>query len=190
MEPRFCWAGRGILDGMPNRGGSQHPVDQLIGALVQPGRVVEPTEIDRIIDRMATAPFDPRLAPVPLAERGLDYQGRVLLARDESLFMHLVRRVLIDGQWAEGTTTEQYLADLRRGVRATSARLAVYARRGGRLATALTATAGSVPVERRGPAALPLLLVVYSADRSMIVTGYQVSSLQVAGISEDARWLR
>ncbi len=37
---------------------------------------------------------------------------------------------------------------------------------------------------------LPEILVVYSADRGMIITGYQLSSLSQTGIPAEARWLR
>jgi hypothetical protein len=111
-------------------------------------------------------------------------------ARDESLFVHLVRRVLIDAQWAAGTTADRYLSDLRRGVRAGDAKPAGYARRGGFLAATLTPTDQAVPAPRRGPRSVPEPLVAYSADRGMVVTGYQVSGRHVAGIPEDARWLR
>jgi hypothetical protein len=58
------------------------------------------------------------------------------------------------------------------------------------MAVTLTLTAEAVPPERRTADSLPWRLVVYAADRGMIVTGYQVSGLDRIGIPEDARWLR
>ena len=52
-----------------------------------------PTEIIDIIDRMATAPFDPAIARVPLAERGLTYGGHTLGAQEPSLRYYLFKRV-------------------------------------------------------------------------------------------------
>lgn len=112
-----------------------------------------------------------------------------MLGRDDPLFVHLVRRVLGDKQWTVGTTAEQYVADPRRTVRAADPRLAVYARRGGYVAATLTPTDRAVPAERRGPTSLPDLLVVYSADRGAMLTGYQVAGPQTVAILKDARWL-
>jgi hypothetical protein len=144
---------------------SQHPTDQLIRELIQSGRATEPAEIERILDRMASAPFDPRAVRVPIHERGLTYGNRMILERADSLFLHLVRRVLIRGQWSIGTTPDQYLDDLRQVVRVQDINLTVYSRRGGSLAAALAPTNQVVPPDRRGPRSLPELFVVYSADR-------------------------
>ncbi len=54
----------------------------------------------------------------------------------------------------------------------------------------LTPTADAVPNARRAASSLPEILVVYSADRGMIITGYQVSSSSQTGIPAEARWLR
>ena len=178
---------RGILSGMPS---GEPSIAQLIRMLVQTRRDPKPDVSERIINEIATAPFDPRMARIPIRERGLTYQNRTLLDHDDSLFVHLVRRVLIDGQWALGTSAGQYLDDLHRAASAPEARLAIYFRRGGYLATTLTSTNRALPESRRGPRSLPELLVVYSADRGIIVTGYQVSSVVIAGIPEDARWLQ
>jgi len=40
------------------------------------------------------------------------------------------------------------------------------------------------------PVSLPDMLVVYSPDRGIILTGYQVSNLDRTGIPAEARWLR
>ena len=47
-----------------------------------------------------------------------------------------------------------------------------------------------IPVPRRGWRFLRRVLVVYSADRGIIVTGYQVTGRQAAAIPEDAQWLK
>jgi hypothetical protein len=168
---------------------STHPVDRLIRDLVETGRPARPEERERITERIATAPFEPRNVRVPPRERDLVFLGRTLDASTDSLFLHLVRRVVIDGQWAAGTTTDEYLADLRSAVRAPRTRLALYRRRGGYLAAALTPSEAAVAPARRGPRFLPWLLVVYSADHGIIVTGYQASDLAVVAIPEDAQWL-
>ncbi len=169
---------------------SRQPVDRLIRELIDTGRQATEAEIGRIIERMATAPFDPRVRPVPVKDRGLAYQGRVLGEREDSLFYHLVKRVRIEETWPDGTTADQYLADLRQAVRAPTARLALYKERGGHIAAIITPTSTVLREARRGPQAYPNLLVIYSADRGIIVSGYQFSTFARARIPQEARWLR
>lgn len=168
---------------------SDHPTDRLIRELIQTGRPVEAGEVERILERMASAPFDPRIIRTPARERGQHYCGRTVQPHDEAVVVHLVRRVLRDEQWADGTTSQEYLDDLRRSIR-LEAQLALYHRRGGNVAATLTPTAHVVPAERRGPRSLPVLWVVYSADRGIIVTGYQASSRDEISIPEDTKWLQ
>ncbi len=169
---------------------SQHPVDRLIRELIQTGRPATSEEIDQIVERMATAPFDRRAVPVPRRLRGLTYRGRALGQREDSLTLHLFKRVVDEQQWAVGTTAAVYLNDLRRGVRSPAARLAIYERRGGIIAVSVIATSGAVPASRLAGNSLPNLIVVYSLDRSIILSGYQFSTLEQTGVPEEVRWLR
>jgi len=169
---------------------SRHPTDRLIRELIQTGRPATEDEIGRIVDRMAAMPFDRCIIPVPTTLRGQTYRGHTLGAREDSLTYHLTKRVVDERQWLDGTTADEYLADLRRAVRAPSARLATYERRGGHIAVTMTPTSAAVPSVRRTPASLPDVLVVYSADRGIILSGYQVSSLDQTGIPDEARWLK
>lgn len=169
---------------------SQHPTDRLIRALIHSGRTAPPDEIARIIDRLATVPFDPRQRRVRQIERGLSYQGRQVREREDSLFYHLAKRVVDDAQWAPGTTEEQYLADLRQAVRSPSARLAAYRDRGGNIVAAISSTAAILPPVRQGARVLSNLLVIYSADRGIIVTGYQFSTLAATRVPQEALWLK
>lgn len=148
-----------------------------------------PDEVEQIIERMATAPFDQRLVRVPLDERGAMYQGDALGARANALTYHVIKRVVIEPQWVYGTTAAQYMHDLRRAVRTPSARLIVYTRRGGNLAATITPTETVMPAERRGPETLPQLLVIYAADRGTLITGYQFSRLEMTGVPEELQWL-
>ncbi len=169
---------------------SRHPADRLIRELIGTRREATDDEIAQIVERMATAPFHPAVLPVPMHLRGLAFQGRAILDREDALTCHLIKRVVADRQWTEDTSAADYLADLRRAVRAPAARPALYTRRGGRIAVTLTPTADAVPNDRRAASSLPEILVVYSADRGMIITGYQVSSLSQTGIPAEARWLQ
>ena len=42
----------------------------------------------------------------------------------------------------------------------------------------------------QGLRALPHLLVLYAADRGMIVSGYQFSGRETLAIPQEARWLK
>lgn len=138
------------------------------------------------MERIAGAPFMGKVRVRP-AERGRRYLGRGVGAVEESLFVHLVRRVR-EGQWAEGTTESEYLEDLRAAVRDPSARLALYVLRGGHVAAAFSNN--RMPPSRRGPNALDYLFVVYSADRGRIISGYQASSLDAVEVSASPLWVR
>jgi hypothetical protein len=168
---------------------SSHPVDRLIRELMQIGQRVDQRKVELILNRMARAPFNPRAEPARTDELGLRCQGRTVQRRNESLFVHVVRRVVMDEQWAFGVTEAQYLDDLRRAIRDPSARLALYQRRGGHIAATLTPTANAVSLARRGSRARNWLWVVYSADRGIIVSGYQVSSRDELSIPRETRWL-
>ena len=176
--------------GDSDEGFSRHPADVLIRELVRTGRAAMPEEIARIIERMATAPFDQRVLSVPEKLRGVSSQGRRLGDRETALVIHLAQRIVGDLQWVAGTTAPEYVADLRSAVRDPSARLVVYRRRGGDVAATLTPTNRIVPASRRGLKALPWLFVVHSADRGIIVSGYQASGLGTLSMPGNARWLR
>lgn len=163
-------------------------MDRLIRELIATGRPATTHEIERIRERMATAPFDPRPRPVPTVLRGQVVAGRRLEALAPSLIVHLAQRVLLDAQWGEETTPEAYLEELRRAVRSEQARLVIYEARGGNVAAAFADN--EVPEERLGANAEPFIWVVYSADRGMLITGYQVSGLETVRLGEKVRWLR
>ena len=46
-----------------------------------------------------------------------------------------------------------------------------------------------VPDDRRGPNDQLLMVVIYSADRGQILTGYQIRDTNELNIPDDARWL-
>jgi hypothetical protein len=169
---------------------SGHPVDRLIRELIRTGRQATGAEVARIVERIATAPFGGSTVRVPVKERGARYGDLVLGTRADSLTYHLVKRVAIEQQWPDGTSGEQYLADLARAIRDPRARLAVFPRRGGSIAATITPTARVIPAHRLGAEPASQLLVIYSADRGMIVTGYQFSTLDQTGVPEEAVWLR
>ena len=143
---------------------SQHSTDRLIRDLLHSGRIATGEEIDQIVRHMAGASFPSETA-------------------------HRNRRTA-EQQWADVTTVGQYVDDLRRAIVDPAARMAIYMRRGGHMAAALTDTARIVPEERRGANAALLLFVAYSADRGILVTGYQASSLHSISLPGGVQWLK
>jgi hypothetical protein len=164
-------------------------VDRLIREVIETRRWPTPGEIVEIADRIASAPFDPQSEmPVRMKHRRLRYEGQTLGARASALMYHLVKRVVDDQQRAFGTTAVEYVVDLWRAVQSSDARMVLYGRRGGCLATVIARN--HIPTERRGDNSLPWIMVVYSADHGTIITGYQISSNAPSNIPEDGLWLR
>jgi hypothetical protein len=161
----------------------------LTRAIIAGSRRPTASDIDQIIERAATAPFNPEIVVVPRSQRGLAYFDDTLGRRAPSVLAHLVKRILAERQWSNGTTVADYLDDLRRGVRHEAARHAVFARRGGSMFVSLAPTDAVVPEERRGPRWDPIFVVVYSADRGIIVSGDQASTLGMVAIPGDVQWL-
>lgn len=174
------------LEGEPLVDPAEDPTDRLIREVLRTRQAASPEEADRILERIGAASFMGEVR-VPPRHRGLTYRGRGVRAREDSLFYHLAKRV-DEGQWAEGTAEEEYLEDLRAAARDPSARLVLYALRGGAIAAVLSEN--PVPEERRGPDAPDYLFVAYSADRATIITGYQVSGVETLNLSEDPLWIR
>lgn len=101
-------------------------------------------------------------------------RGRSAFAPFRADWDRMIKRVVIEQQRADGTTAHQYLNDRREAVRSPSARLAVFERRGGSLAATIIPANQIMPIAQRGRRPLLELLVIYSADRGIIVSGYQI----------------
>lgn len=170
------------LEGEPR----EDATDRLIREILRTRRSATEGEAERILKRIAGAPFMGEVR-VPPRHRGLRYGGREVRAKENSLFYHLAKRV-DEGQWAERTIEGGYLEDLRSVATDPSARLVLYTLRGGNVAAVISEN--PAPEERRGPDALEYLFVAYSADRATIITGYQVSGIETLNLSEDPLWLK
>ena len=177
--------GRRVAGGSSEQ--ERHPVDTLIRELVHTRRSPSREEVQQIRERVAQAPFQDRIVPVRTYERGVTYQGRTVQSRDDAGFIHLVRRVVIDQQWADGTTMLEYVSDLHELAHSSESDMFVYDRGNGCVVGILGKNA--IPRVRLGSEALTYLFVVYSADRSSIITGYQISGLDQIDISESPLWL-
>lgn len=164
-------------------------MDSLIRAIILTRRQATPTEVDQIIGRIASAPFETKPVRVPVQYR-VAFQGRTLRNREPSVLVHFIKRTLAERQWHRETTQDDYLADLWHAARAPEARVLAYTRWGERFAATITPTERVVPRGRLGPEFCGNLLVVYSADRGMIRTGYMFTDLADLDLPEDVLWLR
>jgi hypothetical protein len=174
----------------PSDPASPHPVDELIARLIREQAEASPEDLDRIVQRIATAPFSRRSVRVPRLDRGLRH-GHVVLGRTaDSLDYHLAKRVGGELQWSGSTTADDYLRDLRAAVRHSQARILVYERSGDVCAATVTPTVEAVPRDRLGERWLPHLLVVYSARHGIVRTAYMFSDFNELDMPEAIRWLR
>jgi hypothetical protein len=149
-----------------------------------------PADVAAIVERIATAPFSRRLLRVPARYRGMTYGSIIVERLTDSLDYHLVKRVRDELQWAEGTTAAEYLRDLRAAARHPGARVFVYAWQDDFVAATMSSTDETVAAHRRGPKWHANLLVVYSARRGTVQTGYMCSGIQELTLPEVIRWLR
>ncbi len=168
-----------------------HPADRLIHDLIAQPRTATEQEIRLITDRIASAPFSPDIQDVPVRDRGRSYLGITLGIQADSLTYHLFRRTVEEKQWAMGTNGGSIRAEPSSGgSRSAGASRALPAvgdagRRGGNCATNRTLDSQQI-----GERALPNLLIVYLADRGILLSGYQFSALDKVRIPKDALWLK
>ncbi len=169
-------------------GESQHPADRMVRRLIALRTQPRTEEMTAIAARLQEAPFASRQVRVDRGLVGQTYLGREISAREDSLFAHLVTRVLKDQQFREGTTAEEYVGAIQAVLSAPSTEWYAYQFRG----TPTLLAAGNtdvLPSEILGPKALPRFIVVFGADYGTIRSGYQASSLATVTIPEEAlRW--
>ena len=58
------------------------------------------------------------------------------------------------------------------------------------MAAAVSRTDAVIPTARQGSGFQPFVLVVYSADRGVVISGYQFSNFARVSIPPDAIWLK
>jgi hypothetical protein len=168
-----------------------HPTDQLIRDLIAHPRSATEQEIQLITDRIADAPFNRDLQKVPVPLRGLDYRGGSLGTQLTSVVLHFIQHVEIEKQWAPSTTIEAYIESLHRTARVPEAQIALYRQWGTRdIAAIIVPTEKVLDSRQMGSGTLPNLLVVYGADRGMLVSGYQFRTMDNVRIPKDAVWLK
>jgi hypothetical protein len=143
--------------------------------------------VDAIRHRISEAPFNTRPMSVQADLVGRMHLGRTIPPRAESLSVHLWRRVLVDEQWAPGTTSDDYLDDLRNAAREPGVRLGIYTLR--QSPHAVVIGPNRVPEVRRGVRAGNWIVVPYSVNGGMLTSGFQVHDLANVSLPPSARWL-
>ncbi|MGI8691089.1 MAG: hypothetical protein ACR2M3_21115 [Thermomicrobiales bacterium] len=168
-----------------------HPADQLIHDLIAHPRAATDEEIRLITDRIATAPFNPAIQKVSIANRRFAYQGATPGRQTDSLTLHLIQRVMRDRQWAMGTTAMDYLRSLHAAARSESVQIALYRQWEERdIAVIIARTRTVLGEQQLGARSETNLIVVYRADRGILVSGYQFSTMDEIAIPDDALWLK
>lgn len=168
---------------------SRHTVDVRIRELSDPSTEMTNDDLDAIVEHVATASFSAKQWSIPHQMR-IVFDGVQVGATAESALYHVLKRVVHDRQWSTATSLSGYFEDIVATVQSSSSRIAVFRRWQQTTVAFLAETSAIVPVHRRGAAALPFVLVLYSADTGKINTAYMVASEPAARIPGHARWLR
>lgn len=166
----------------------EEEANRLIRELLDLKRVATREEIQKVLAQVRQAPFRSGAIRVDVDVQGARVLGRTLGKREPSSIAHLAKRVLVEKQWADDTTPEQYLADLHGIADDPAVCIVIFRSRDGQHMLGLWAP-NHIPAERLGEGSQRYLWVLYSADYGTITTGYQVSSLDRVAIPEGARWL-
>lgn len=154
-----------------------------------PDRRANEAEIQGLRNRLIGAGFLEEVR-IPPSSRGLSASGYTLGEREGSLVHHLVQRIVLDEQWADGTTPKQYLTDLRASINDSSARFGVGKPFGNSAPLVYVFADNLVPQWRRGRRDESLMFVLYGVADGVIITGHMVSSTDAVRKADDFRWLR
>lgn len=162
-------------------------MDRLIRDIIAARHEPDAEDVESIFVHIRDAPFRGRVR-VPPRRRGIEYMRRRVERVDDSAFVHLVQRVVEDGQWSYGTTVRQYLSDLAEAVASPDAQLVLYGIAGENYAGVFAPN--TVPSERLGRRFLPYVYVVYAADFGTLSSGYNVGGRNSMEVGDDPRWYR
>jgi hypothetical protein len=182
-------------DGYTGRRASRRSEDASIGREATAGYSTTktatgaaPVYVQEAIRLMLAAPFASRVVNVHKTARGQMLLGRPVGKQEPTLVAHLAKRIWTEQQWTSGTTTGQYLEDLRTAIGHKKARFVRYQAKDGRQCVGCFAP-NTAPATRLGTNPHPFLWVVYDVQRDRIVTGHMASSLDAVDIPESAEWL-
>ena len=140
----------------------EREADEIIRSVVAGPRRPAPGNRAIVCARAAAAPLATRSVHVPPALRGVEYAGYCLGSMERSDVLHLVKRVVIDGQWENGTTVRSLLEDLHSLLAGDDVRVAVYQDMG--RTVALFHGANRIPAAHCGAERQDYCAVVYDAD--------------------------
>lgn len=170
---------------------SMSEADRLILEVAAGVRRLTPEELQRVLEHVAEAGFDPNAQEQARGRvAGLEWRGGILRGSDRlpPVEVHYLWHVVRNREWPEGTTLEGYVESIRHVVLdATSGVFASHYQD----AWQLGVVRGSR--EWRGPAEFPWVLVEYRVDRGHWVTAFQpregLGALR-SPYRRDIRWLR
>jgi hypothetical protein len=166
----------------------RHP-DALIHELVaEPERPATADELVRILEHIARSPFNTRRVEIPSELVGEEFLGKKLGKSEDSLTVHLARRVFDNAQWSSKTTREDFLNDIRRAILHPDAALAVYETP--RTDYAVVAAPNIVSQSRLGRQPGKFMVVPYSANRGRSISAWQAKDEESLLIPERARWIK
>jgi len=161
---------------------SANLVDQRIRQIVAGSRSPSIEDVVMIQQRAASATFYRSEANTPNDLVGMQLpDGHVIGERERSIYIHLAKRIQ-QGQWDRSTSPEGYLNDLQAFTKRDDVQVLLYERRGGNMAAFIG------PAPQGGDESN--MIVIYSADRGMIVSGYRFGNFSDLNLGTNQRWLR
>ncbi|MBI2954237.1 MAG: minor capsid protein [Chloroflexi bacterium] len=165
----------------------QEEPNKLIRSLLNPKRTLTDDEWKSVIEHVKRAPFASREVSVHKDIRGRTFLGRQLRGKEPSVIAHFAKRVLLENQWVDGTSEDQYLADLRSILDDHELSKVVYQGTDEKVYLGFLAP-NRLPVERTGMNRRPFIWFIYSADYGTITSGYQVSSIDKITLPKGVKW--
>lgn len=137
---------------------------------------------------VASAPFSIRLVSVPVALRGQTFQGVQLEGKLPNDFLHLAKRILVEQQWGQGTTLDEYAVDLRSAILSEYSAIVFYNDQNENYIGFFKYS--PLPPSRRGLAFRNFVYVVYTATWGAIKSGYQVTVKANFRVEENPLWIK
>lgn len=166
-------------------------IDSLIVAAATGSRVVNPEELERVLQHVAAAGFDPHASEQVRGRlAGAVWKGVVLTGRDRlpPAEVHYLWHVVAQREWPAGTTLADYEQSIREVILDPSSGVFVSRYQGAWQIGMVRRTAGL-----RGPNGFPWVLIEYRLATGHWVTAYQpVLGLRVLRHPgrEGLKWLR
>ena len=161
-------------------------VQQLIEGIVNGS--IQPTEKDasKVRSRIEKASFTPRKVKVEPELQSLEYEGKKLGSKADSLTYHVVKRIF-QKEWPPNTTKDEYLADIKRHVALPGVKIAVYIHKGRLIAAVM---AENMLPKAFGVDLLPWLFIFYSVGEDAIISCYPAKHEKHANIPGNAIWIK